>query len=67
MSARTHTRTRPAGKGVIGDHLPWWAVALPTLTFVALLLVLMSARPATSDPAFAHVLQNLPHLISHGR
>ncbi|WAP55268.1 hypothetical protein PS467_10820 [Streptomyces luomodiensis] len=46
MSARTRTRpVHPADSGV-DVRLPWWALALPVLAFVALLLLLTGPTDA---------------------
>ncbi|WP_320784936.1 hypothetical protein [Streptomyces sp. CRN 30] len=69
MPAPTHTRPHPATTGRFGTRLPWWALALPTLAFVALLLLLLepSNARAADDPALAQVVaavqQALRHLI----
>jgi hypothetical protein len=59
MPARTHPRTRPATAGAMAVRLPWWALALPAVTF-AVLLVLMAgpgqAQAATADPGFGRML-----------
>ena len=48
MSAHTHTRPHPAPRGGVDTRLPWWALALPTLAFVALLT--WSSTPPTPTP-----------------
>ncbi|MGW2211430.1 hypothetical protein [Streptomyces sp. NPDC001781] len=63
MRAPAHTRPHPAGA-----RLPWWALALPILAFVALLLLIMNpsdAHAASGDPALAHVLERARHLVEH--
>ena len=60
MSARTHTRPHPAPTGGVDIRLPWWAVALPALGFVTLLLLILDpaeARAASGDPAITHLLE----------
>ncbi|EGX59120.1 hypothetical protein SZN_14391 [Streptomyces zinciresistens K42] len=48
MSAPTQLPPRPASpQGRADTRLPWWALALPTLAFVTLLLLIL-------DPAQAH-------------
>ncbi|MEU6664140.1 hypothetical protein [Streptomyces sp. NPDC046821] len=47
MSTATHTRPHPARPGSVDIRLPWWAIALPTITFAALLLLIL-------NPADAH-------------
>jgi hypothetical protein len=69
MSAPTHTRPHPATTGGVGVQLPWWAVALPALGFVTLLLLILNpaqAQAAGGDPAIAHLLEHLQQaLLSH--
>ncbi|EXU62626.1 hypothetical protein Z951_40455 [Streptomyces sp. PRh5] len=49
MSARTRTRhTHPVESGM-DTRLPWWAVALPAVAFVALLLLLTGPTDAHAD------------------
>ncbi|WP_330456995.1 hypothetical protein OIB37_08940 [Streptomyces sp. NBC_00820] len=64
MRARTHTRSHPATTGAVDIRLPWWALALPALAFVALLALILNptdAHAASGDPAvtqlFAYVQQ----------
>ena len=44
MSAPTHSRPHPAASGGVGNLLPWWALALPTLAFITLLVVTQYSR-----------------------
>ncbi|MGA5320529.1 hypothetical protein ACPCIU_08795 [Streptomyces seoulensis] len=63
MPAPAHTRPHPAG-----TRLPWWALALPILAFVALLLLIMNpsdAHAASGDPALAQILERARHLVEH--
>lgn len=66
MSARTHTRSpRPASAGV-EVRLPWWAIALPSVAFAALLLMIVGsgqAHAATGDPAIGRLLQRIVDLL----
>ncbi|MFJ3310169.1 hypothetical protein ACIPSA_45700 [Streptomyces sp. NPDC086549] len=67
MSARTHTRPHPATTGGVDIRLPWWALALPTLAFVALFLLILSpsnAHAATGDPALTHLFERAQQLIA---
>ncbi|MFI9615984.1 hypothetical protein ACIHCM_30605 [Streptomyces sp. NPDC052023] len=67
MSASTHTRPRSATTGRVDIRLPWWAVALPTLAFVALLALILNpadAHAATGEPAIAHLVERAHQLIS---
>ncbi|WP_338899038.1 hypothetical protein WBG99_28450 [Streptomyces sp. TG1A-60] len=68
MSARTHTRPHPATTSGVDVRLRWWAVALPALGFVTLLLFLnpAEARAASGDPMIAHLWDRLQQaLLSH--
>ncbi|GHE88310.1 hypothetical protein E5082_08715 [Streptomyces griseoluteus] len=63
MPVPAHPRPHPAGA-----RLPWWALALPVLAFVALLLLLMNpsdAQAASGDPALAHILERARQLAEH--
>ncbi|KND44918.1 MULTISPECIES: hypothetical protein [Streptomyces] len=61
MSARTHTRPHPAAPAAGVDiRLPWWAVALPALGFVTLLLLILDpaqAQAAGGDPVIPRLLE----------
>ncbi|MFD0314110.1 hypothetical protein [Streptomyces flavalbus] len=66
MSAPTHTRPHPAPRGGVDTRLPWWALALPTLAFVALLTLILNpsdAQAASADPALAHFVERVQRLI----
>ncbi|MFD0058791.1 hypothetical protein ACFVHR_34255 [Streptomyces sp. NPDC127168] len=65
MSAPTHTRPPRATRGGVDSRLPWWALALPVLAFVTLLLLILNpadAQAATAQPALAHLLERLLQL-----
>ena len=67
MSARTHTRPHPASTGAVGTRLPWWALALPTLAFISLLLLILNpadAHAATGDPAVTHLFERVQQLVT---
>ncbi|MDT0610597.1 hypothetical protein [Streptomyces lancefieldiae] len=67
MSAPTHTRPLQAPRGGVDTRLPWWALALPALAFVALLLLILNpadAHAAADDPAITHLLEWLQQLIA---
>ena len=67
MSARTHTRPHPATPGGVDIRLPWWALALPVLAFVALFLLILEpadAHAAAEQPAVAHLLERLEQLAA---
>ncbi|MEW2296683.1 hypothetical protein ABZ719_28950 [Streptomyces sp. NPDC006743] len=66
MPVRTHPRTRPATTGGVDIRLPWWALALPALAFVALLALILNpsdAHAATGDPAITQLLQRAQELL----
>ncbi|MGW1893076.1 hypothetical protein ACWCP6_22955 [Streptomyces sp. NPDC002004] len=68
MSARTHPRPHPASTGGVETRLPWWALALPTLAFVALLVLILNpadTHAATGDTAVAHVVERLQQTLLH--
>ncbi|MCT7352247.1 hypothetical protein N4P33_08675 [Streptomyces sp. 15-116A] len=67
MSARTHTRPHPAPRGGADSRLPWWALALPTLAFITLLVLILNpadAHAATGEPALTQVLERAQQLIA---
>lgn len=67
MSARTHSRPLPATTRGVDIRLPWWALALPALAFVALLVLMLNpsdAHAATGDPAIAHILERARDLVT---
>ncbi|MFD7703875.1 hypothetical protein [Streptomyces caelestis] len=67
MSARTHTRPHPAPRGGVDTRLPWWALALPTLAFVALLTLVLNpsdAHAAVGEPALTHLVERAQRLIT---
>lgn len=66
MSAPTHSRTHPAATGGVDIRLPWWAIALPAVAFVALLLLILNpadAQAAAGDPTIAHILERARELV----
>ncbi|MFF4351806.1 hypothetical protein [Streptomyces sp. NPDC001530] len=68
MSARTHTRPHPATSGRVDIRLPWWALALPTLAFVTLLLLILNpvdAHAAGGDAAITQVFERVQHTVLH--
>ncbi|MFI6340055.1 hypothetical protein [Streptomyces sp. NPDC050535] len=67
MSAPTHTRHHPATKGRIEIHLPWWALALPTLAFVTLLLLILNPADAhaAGTPAITDVFEQVQRTVLH--
>lgn len=73
MAARAHTLTNRPASGTSGTsgvdiRLPWWAVALPTLAFAVLLLLIAGpgeAHAATGDPTVAHLVERIQQTLSH--
>ncbi|MFJ6830926.1 hypothetical protein [Streptomyces sp. NPDC091209] len=68
MSAHTHTRPHPATRGRVDIRLPWWALALPTLAFISLLLMILNpadAHAAGSDPAITHMFERIQQTFLH--
>ncbi|MFE0103002.1 hypothetical protein [Streptomyces sp. NPDC059009] len=69
MSARTHTSRgagSPADAGPVQIRLPWWAVALPVIAFVALLALILNpadAHAAGSEPTLAHLVDRIQETI----
>jgi hypothetical protein len=67
MSARTHSRPYPVTRGGVDIRLPWWALALPALAFVTLLLLILNptdAQAATGDPVITHLFERAEQLIA---
>ncbi|POX47251.1 hypothetical protein C3489_30220 [Streptomyces sp. Ru71] len=67
MSARSHPRPHPATTGGVQARLPWWALALPTLAFITLLVLILNpvhAEAAGGGPAIAHLFQHLQALLA---
>ncbi|MET9682474.1 hypothetical protein [Streptomyces coeruleorubidus] len=68
MSASTHTRPHPATRAGVDSRLPWWAVALPTVAFAALLVLILNPSDAqaatTGDPLITHLFERVQQLIS---
>ncbi|MFE1309327.1 hypothetical protein [Streptomyces sp. NPDC058755] len=67
MPARTHTRPHPATTGSVDIRLPWWALALPALAFVALLTLILNpsdAHAATGDPAITQLFARVQQFLA---
>ncbi|MFI2639436.1 hypothetical protein [Streptomyces sp. NPDC018610] len=67
MPARTHFRPHPANTGGVDIRLPWWALALPALAFVALLALILNpsnAHAAAADPTMTQLLQRAQELLT---
>jgi hypothetical protein len=66
MSAPTHTRPHPATTGGVDIRLPWWALALPALAFIVLLVMMLNptdAQAAASDPMITHLFERAQQFI----
>ncbi|CAL9402669.1 hypothetical protein [Streptomyces sp. enrichment culture] len=70
MPAPTHPRPHPVTTGGTGTRLPWWALALPTLAFLALFALLLTPSEAHATtgpgPAVAHLLERAHDLLTPG-
>lgn len=67
MSAPVLTRPRPTAAQARVTRLPWWALALPTLAFIALLVLILNpsdAQAATGDPAVTHIVERVQRLLA---
>ncbi|MGW2344428.1 hypothetical protein [Streptomyces sp. NPDC001661] len=66
MSAPTYTRPRTAAPGRVDIRLPWWAIVLPAVAFVALLLLILNpsdAQAASADPGIVQILAHARDLV----
>ncbi|WP_328870388.1 hypothetical protein OHT76_09915 [Streptomyces sp. NBC_00287] len=67
MSAPTQTPPHPARRGGVDIRLPWWALALPVLAFVTLLVLILDpagAQAATADPAITQLFERAQQLLA---
>ncbi|MFI7496904.1 hypothetical protein ACIBVL_00095 [Streptomyces sp. NPDC049687] len=68
MSAPTLTRPRPtAARTRVDTRLPWWALALPTLAFITLLVLILNpadAHATTGEPAITHLVERVQQLLA---
>ncbi|MFG3092766.1 hypothetical protein ACGGAI_34690 [Streptomyces antibioticus] len=68
MPAQSHTRPHPAAARCgAGTRLPWWALALPTLAFVALLALILNpadAHAAGGAPAITQLVERVRELVA---
>ncbi|MEU6578623.1 hypothetical protein [Streptomyces sp. NPDC046805] len=67
MSARAHTRPHPATRDGVDTRLRWWALAMPALAFVSLLMLILNpsdAQAATGDPVIIHLFERLRQLAA---
>jgi len=66
MSAPAHTRLTDRSAAGADVRLPWWAIALPSVAFAALLLMIVEsgeAQAATAGPALGRLLQGAVALL----
>ncbi|ANB05652.1 hypothetical protein SAM40697_1692 [Streptomyces ambofaciens] len=68
MSAPSPARPPQVNRGGVEVRLPWWALALPVLAFVVLLLMILNPvdahAAAAGEPATAHLLERLRELTA---
>ena len=67
MSAHTHTPSTGKAAGGVDIRLPWWAVALPMLAFVVLLVLIADpaqAQAAGGEPAVGQILERIQQTLS---
>ncbi|MGP9021593.1 hypothetical protein ACT1U9_24725 [Streptomyces sp. BR1] len=66
MPATNNRSTHPATADA-DFRLPWWAVALPTVAFVVLLVLITGSHEADADsgaPALSHLVDRIQHTLS---
>jgi hypothetical protein len=66
MTARCRAHAQPQSPADL--RLPWWALALPVLTFAVLLLVVAhptQTHTPAGDPALGTVVDAIRHLLPH--
>ena len=66
MSAPTHPRPDAAATGRVDVRLPWWAIVLPAVAFVALLLLILNpadAQAVAGEPSLVHILDRAKDLV----
>lgn len=59
MVTRSPVRSAPAATGHANTRLPWWALALPTLAFLTLLLLILHPAHAQAAPTHAPAVGGL--------
>jgi type VI protein secretion system component VasF len=67
MSAHTQTGSHPKARAGVDIRLPWWALALPMLAFVVLLLLIADpaqAQATDGEPAVGQILERIQHSLS---
>lgn len=63
MSAGTHTRIHGPAVHTAQMRLPWWALALPSLAFLALLTLILAAPEARAAAGGAAGVRELLELL----
>ncbi|TVL90705.1 hypothetical protein LRS74_26660 [Streptomyces sp. LX-29] len=70
-TARPYPRSIPpvrSASGGVSTRLPWWAVALPAVAFVALLLLIAGpadAQAASESGVLSHVVGMVRDVVPH--
>lgn len=67
MPAHTHTRSHANAPGSVDTRLSWWALALPMIAFVVLLLLIADpaqAHAADGDPSVGQLLGRIQQTLS---
>jgi hypothetical protein len=64
MPAHTHTRSHAKASGSVDARLPWWALALPVIAFIFIVLLLLiadqtQAHAAGGDPSVGQLLHRI--------
>lgn len=68
MATDIPTRAGQVSSGRVQTRLPWWALALPVLAFLLLLLLILhpaDAQAATGESALRGLLDRIALLLSH--
>jgi len=66
MSAPTHIPSHPAAGRGTETRLPWWALVLPALAFVTLLLLILNpadAHATGTDQAVGDLFERIQRLV----
>ncbi|MGY0487382.1 hypothetical protein [Streptomyces sp. WG-D5] len=65
MSAPTQTPPHPAATGRVDIRLPWWALVLPAVAFVVLLLLILNPADggATAGDPLVHLMGRAKDLM----
>ncbi|WP_425835507.1 hypothetical protein [Streptomyces fractus] len=65
-SAPTHSQPPAAAAGRVDIRLPWWAIVLPAVAFVGLLLLILNpadAQTVAGEPSLVHILDRAKDLV----